>query len=74
MEINNWEKEFDKQFMIFPKDQSVGAEAPEVKAFIRSEIIEKLIEDISDEGPEINRNELLKQLRAKWLGRGSDGK
>lgn len=66
----NWKKEFDKQFTS-SKFPAHNLNYPgNVKDFISTEIIEKLIEDIPNHSPWSVVDELAKlkqQLRDKWL-------
>lgn len=72
-----WKEGFDKEFLT-SVERFITLPGREIKAFIETEVIEKLIEEIPDE-TEHGRNEanpcdirldvLKQQLRAKWLGK-----
>lgn len=80
--MTNWKNKFDKQFI--PNFEEMGipgeyqlmhltADAKEVKDYIQTEIIEKLIEDIPDKAAAIGKHRnvdtslIKKHLKAKWL-------
>ncbi len=73
----NWKEQFDKEFWVEEADDWGSTPNPsEIKSFISTQIIEKLIEDIPDDindaalHTRISSNAtgiLKRQLRNKWL-------
>jgi len=82
----NWKEEFDKDFGDRTVDETVPYRLvkfnnfmmyPEIKVFIETEVIEKLIEDIRGHKcrchcPENKRlDEVIQDLRSRWLSKGN---
>lgn len=65
--MNNWKEEFERlaQQAHFSSDPVIAFRLEHIKAFIETQIIEKLIEEIPD--TMFGGRGLKRQLRASWL-------